>query len=131
MRKGRCVESQQLISNEKKAPSPHILGKHSEAVGATTLWHALHVRLSEVAKNTGSRARPRAAGKPPKKMGGDAPHLFGRFPGRPGPPRAPKSTISGLPKSHILETQVCKKNKGLSIAYSCKQLFMVVQPQVI
>ena len=34
-----------------------------------------------------------------QKGGGFAPHLFGRFPGRPRPPRPPKSTISGQSKN--------------------------------
>ena len=40
--------------------------------------------------------RPRAAGKPLKKVGGFAPHLFEGLPGRPGPPRRPKSRIFPL-----------------------------------
>ena len=40
--------------------------------------------------------RPQAAGKPLKKVGGEAPHLFEGFPGRPGPPRARKSMIFPL-----------------------------------
>ena len=40
-------------------------------------------------------------------MGGDAPTFFGRFPGRPGPPRSPESAISARSKNQILKTQVC------------------------
>jgi len=59
--------------------------------------------------------RPRAAGKPSKTMGGFAPpHLFGRYPGRPGPPRPPKSTISGRSTNHILKAQVCVRGWGSS-----------------
>ena len=43
----------------------------------------------------GGSGRPRAGGIPSKKVRDEAPHLFGRFPGRPGPLRPPKSTISG------------------------------------
>ena len=39
------------------------------------------------------------------KLGGFAPHLFGGFPDRPGPPKSPKSAISRS-KSHTLKTQV-------------------------
>ena len=45
--------------------------------------------------------RPRAAGKPSTKTRGFAPHCFGRFTGRPGPPRPPKSTTSARSKNHI------------------------------
>ena len=41
--------------------------------------------------------RPRAAGKPLKKVGGEAPHLFVGFPGRPADPENPGFPLSIWP----------------------------------
>jgi len=58
--------------------------------------------------NLGNRfwrsGRPRAAGKPFQKVGGEASRVSGRYPGRLGPPRPPKSTISGRSKNHTYKT---------------------------
>jgi hypothetical protein len=48
----------------------------------------------------GRSGRLRAAGEPSKQKGGEAPHLFGRFPGRPGGPEAaqtPKCKMQDFP----------------------------------
>ena len=44
--------------------------------------------------------RPRAAGKPLKKVGGEAPHFFEGLPGRPGPSGPLNSNISPLHLAH-------------------------------
>jgi len=59
----------------------------------------LHLHLFDIAGALGGPGRP---GNPPKKWGGFTPHLFGRLPGRLGPPRPPKSMLSELSKNHIL-----------------------------
>jgi len=52
--------------------------------------------------------RPRAAGKPLKKVGGFAPHLFEGFPGRPGPPRPTKSRFFPLNLAPLLVPPPCE-----------------------
>ena len=61
------------------------------------------------ARTTGflGSGRPRAAGKPLKKVGRFAPHLFEGFPGPPGPPRPPKSRIFPLNLAPPLVTPPC------------------------
>ena len=48
----------------------------------------------------GGSGRPRAAGKPLKMVGGEAPYLFEVFPDRPGPRRPQKSRIFPLNLAH-------------------------------
>ena len=65
--------------------------------------------------------RPRAAGKPFKKVGGEAPHLLEGFPGRPGPPRHPKSMIFPLNLAPpVSATPMCRPVTGASICEPCR-----------
>ena len=45
----------------------------------------------------------RGGGEPFETVGGFAPNVFGRFAGRPGPPRHPKWKISARSKNHVLK----------------------------
>ena len=54
----------------------------------------------------GALGFPGRPGKTFQKVRGETLRLFRRFPGRPGPPRPRKSTISGRPKNDVLKTQV-------------------------
>ncbi len=51
-------------------------------------------------------AAPAAPEPNPKGGGLRPPHLLEWFFGPPGPPKTSKSTISGRPKNHVLETQL-------------------------
>ena len=65
----------------------------------------------EILDFRGGPRRPRATGKPFKKVGGEAPHLFEEFPGRSEPPRPRKlgfpfliwpPSVSGTPMFQVL-----------------------------
>ena len=62
----------------------------------------------------GGLGGPGQPGNPPRRWGGEAPHLFGRFPGRPGPPRGPKiDDFRSVKKSYITNTGVEVKSRFL------------------
>ena len=67
-------------------------------IRVSTFGFEFEVRIQSPQRKSEPEIRIRNPGRQgnlPKMRGASPPHLFGKFPGRPGPPRHPKSTISG------------------------------------
>ncbi len=65
---------------------------HDKLLSAAARWGFSRWGLSDLTENRSfwGSGRSRAAGKPVKKVGGEAPYLLKGFPSPPGPPRPPK-----------------------------------------